>query len=149
MCPVDRSARPARGRAVRLLLEALEDRLVPAVFTVNTTADDLTANSAFSLREAIRTVNNGNTSGLSAAEMAQISGTLGSNDTIQFNLPAGPQTLTLTRGVLNLTRNVSVTGPGSATLTVSGNNAARAFQIGGSSQNLSLVVSISGLAVTA
>src|SRR5262249_49884300 len=64
-----------------------------------------------------------------SAERAQISGTLGSNDTIQFSLPSGPQTITLTGGALNLTRNVTVTGPGAANLTLSGNHANRVFRV--------------------
>src|SRR5215470_10792583 len=84
------------GRRCVLRLEALEDRLAPAVLTVNTLADETTADNSLSLREAVRVVNSGSTSGLSSAELAQVSGTLGSNDTIQFNLPSGPQTLTLT-----------------------------------------------------
>src|SRR5437870_718980 len=130
-----RSEAPRRGKRLPgrrcvLRLEALENRLVPAVLTVNTLADETTADNYLSLREAADVVNSGSTSGLSSAELAQVSGTLGSNDTIQFSLPSGPQTLTLTRGTLNLTRNVTVTGPGATSLTISGNNTGRVFLVG-------------------
>src|ERR1051326_1398910 len=71
------------GRRSVPRLEALENRLAPAVLTVNTLADQVTANNFLSLREAVGVVNSGSTSGLSTAERAQVSGTLGSNDTIQ------------------------------------------------------------------
>jgi CSLREA domain-containing protein len=66
-------------------LEPLEGRLAPAVLTVNTLADETTADNFLSLREAITVVDNPGTYGsLSTAEQAQISGTLRQNDTIQF-----------------------------------------------------------------
>jgi hypothetical protein len=131
-----------------LLLEVLEDRLAPALLTVNTLADETTADNYLSLREAVGVVNSGSTSGLSSAELAQVSGALGSNDTIQFSLPSGPQTLTLTGSALNLTHSVTITGPGASSLTLSGNNTDRVFLVGQIfSQNLSLVVSLSGLTV--
>ena len=37
---------------------------------------------------------------LSVSESAQVSGTLGQNDSIQFNLPSGSQTISLTGGAL-------------------------------------------------
>src|SRR6188768_1032237 len=58
---LDRSPRPRRAAptAFRPRLEFLEDRAVPATFTVNTTLDDVTpANGKFSLREAIGKANN-------------------------------------------------------------------------------------------
>src|SRR4051812_3895417 len=114
-----RGQRPP-GRRCLPRLEALEDRLVPAVLTVNTLADQATADNALSLREAVAAVNSGSTSALNTAEQMQVAGTLGSNDTIQFDPGLAGGTLTLTGGALNLTRNVSVTGPGAAGLTLSG-----------------------------
>src|SRR5262245_10475228 len=117
-----RGQRPP-GRRFVLRLEALEDRLAPAVLTVNTLADETTpADNLLSLREAV-------------AQAA-------SNDTIQFDPGLNGGTITLTGGALNLTRNVTVTGPGAASLTLSGNNADRVFQVG-----QGITVSLSGLTV--
>src|SRR5438552_8139498 len=106
-----RSEAPRRGKRLPgrrcvLRLEALENRLAPAVLTVNTLADKTTADNSLSLREAVGVVNGGSTSGLSTAERAQVSGTLGSNDTIQFDPSLSGGTLTLTGGALSLSRNV-------------------------------------------
>src|SRR5438094_6493763 len=96
-----RGQRPP-GRRFVLWLEALENRLAPAVLTVNTLADQTTADNSLSLREAVGAVNSGSTGSLSTAERAQVSGTLGSNDTIQFDPSLSGGTLTLTGGALNL-----------------------------------------------
>ena len=72
---------PARCRPA---IEALEARLAPAVLTVNTWQDDSNQDHYLSLREAIETVDLGNMSNLDSAQVSQISGTLGKNDTIQF-----------------------------------------------------------------
>src|SRR3954454_9091896 len=49
---------PARRRSTRLFLEALEERAVPATFTVNTLADTIDNNpNITSLREAVRAAN--------------------------------------------------------------------------------------------
>ena len=85
-------------------LETLENRLAPAVLTVNSLLDNTTSDSNLTLREAILVVDGTLGRSLTAGESAQVSGTLGSNDTIQFNLPAGPQTITLTSGASPLPR---------------------------------------------
>src|SRR5438132_3988281 len=142
-----RAEHSARPRFVPRL-EALEGRLAPAVLTVNTLADQTTADNFLSLREAVGVVDAGSTAGLSSAELAQISGTLGSNDTIQFRLPSGPQTITLT-GALDITNPVTVKGTGAGSLTISGNNLDRVFVVGQIFlQNLALGVAISDLTVS-
>src|SRR4051812_19315986 len=97
--------RRARRSPFRPALEPLEHRLAPAVLTVNSTADNTTSDSALTLREALAVVNGNLGRSLSTAEKAQVSGTLGSNDTVQFGLPSGPQTITLTGGTLTITKN--------------------------------------------
>src|SRR5437764_118045 len=69
----------------RPLLEALEDRLAPAVITVTTAADDLTPHDGtVSLREAITAINAGND--LRDPDItAHSQGTFGASDTIKFN----------------------------------------------------------------
>ena len=62
-------------------------------------------------------------------------------DSITFTLP-NPSTITLTTGELTIGRNLTITGPGAAALTVSGNNASRVFNVTGGT------AVISGLTVT-
>jgi hypothetical protein len=135
-----RKRRSPRGRFIPRL-ELLEGRLAPAVLIVNTSADETTPDSLLSLREAISVVNTQTTSGLSAAELNQISGTLGSNDTIQFDPSLNGQTITLTMGVLGIGNNVAIMGPGPNTLTISGNNTSQVFMVNHS------IVSLSGLTI--
>ena len=103
--PATRPIRKTADRS-RLNLEALEDRVVPATFTVNNLLDD---GSAGSLRWAV----------------AQANATAGA-DTISFS--SGFNTariITLTGGVLTLTDTATTTidGPGANLLSISGNNA--------------------------
>jgi predicted outer membrane repeat protein len=143
-----RPATPIRRRpAFRPTLETLEQRQAPAVLTVNSLADNTSADSGLTLREAIMVVDGTLGHSLSSAEKAQVSGSLGSNDSIQFSLPSGSQTITLTGGALSITRPMSIVGPGPGVLTINGNNADRIFAIG-TSPNLSLVAAISGLTIT-
>lgn len=124
-------------------LEVLEGRLTPAVLTVNTLADETAADNVLSLREAIAVVDSGSAAGLSSAELAQISGTLGQNDTIQFAPSLAGGTITLTAGRLAITQNLAIVGPGANQLTISGNAASRIFDISGTT-----TVSIRGLTLT-
>src|SRR6516165_6658492 len=82
---VKRRYRPP-GRPLEL--ERVEDRLLLAVITVNTTVDENSqSDSTLSLREAIE-VSNGTLpiNSLSSAEQSQVSGALSSPNTIAFNL---------------------------------------------------------------
>src|SRR5262249_47052198 len=119
-----------------------------AVLTVNSVADNTTADNVLTLREAILSVDGTLGRALTAGEQAQVSGTLGTNNVIQFSLPAGPQTITLTGGGLSITKAVTINGPGASLLTVSGNNAGRVFIVGQIwSRNLSLNAAINGLTI--
>src|SRR5437016_1716591 len=135
--------RPGGRQSFVPRLEVLEDRWAPAVLTVNTLADETAADNTLSLREAISVVNSGSTAGLSSAEQAQVSGTLGQNDTIQFAASLAGGTITLTNGQLTITRDVTIAGLGASQLTISGNAASRIFDISGSA-----TVSIAGLTLT-
>ncbi len=147
--PRHRATTVHRRPSIRPALEMLEDRYAPAVLTVNSLADTTTAGSALTLREAIMTVDGTLGRSLNAAEQAQVTGTLGTNDTIQFSLPAGAQTITLTGGALNITKPVAINGPGAANLTINGNSLDRDFLVGQIwSQKLSLVASINGLTIS-
>jgi hypothetical protein len=116
-----RSRQPSRRwRAPRL--EWLEDRLAPAVLTVNSNADNTTDTSHLNLREAILASEGNYTP--TGAQLSQISGALGTrNDTIQFDKSTmNGQTITLTTSQTNN----SVFGPpvflisGSETLVIDG-----------------------------
>ena len=65
-------------------------------------------------------------------------------DTINFNLPAGPQTIMLLGGEILITDAVTINGPGSNLLTVNGNAVSRVFHIARNQ----IFVTISGLTVT-
>ena len=102
-----RKARPVVTRAPRrprahLTLEILEDRLAPATLTVNSTADNTTADNSLTLRESVLLVDAGGNAtaalgrSLTAGEAGQIKGTFGSNDTIQFDPGLAGQTIALT-----------------------------------------------------
>ncbi|HEY8601520.1 MAG TPA: S-layer homology domain-containing protein [Thermomicrobiales bacterium] len=63
---------------------------------------------------------------------------------IDFDLAAmGGNTITLTSGELAIDRNLPITGPGSALLTISGNNASRVFNLAASTD-----VEISGITIS-
>jgi hypothetical protein len=143
-------ARPPAGRRPRCrpALEALERRLAPAVLTVDSPADNTAPDDVLTLREAVALVDGTLGRSLTLAEQAQVGGRLGSGDTIQFSLPPGPQTITLTGGELDLTRPVAINGPGAANLTIDGNHLGRVFTVGHIwSVTPGLVVSLSGLTV--
>ncbi len=121
-------SRPMRKEPhwVRLALEALEDRIVPANYLVTNTNDT----GAGSLRDAV----------------AQANSNLGA-DTITFDTTgvfATPQTITLTSGAITFTDTAltTITGP-AANVTVSGGNTQQVFWL-----NAGTAASISGLKVT-
>ena len=118
-----RARRPLPGTTTSsrvLCTERLEDRSMLAVLTVNVTTDTSLndANTDLSLREAIQVVNNGSLTGLSVGtERGRVTGTLGSNDTIQFTSGLSG-TIGLSLGELMITRPVTIIGPGGNILTI-------------------------------
>src|SRR5215813_9583702 len=89
--------KPARAR---LGLESLDARIVPSTFQVTTLADG----GAGSLRAAVAQAN-----------------THPGADTVVFDSGL-TGTIALTGGELDITGDLTITGPGAAKLTVSGNN---------------------------
>src|SRR5579875_644849 len=115
-----------RGETVRLRrrasfvprLEALEDRLCLSTLTVTNTNDS----GAGSLRAALAAAQNG--------------------DTINFAPSLEGQTIALTSGQVNITKNITITGLGANELTVSGSGSSRVFDV-----SSGVTASISGLTI--
>jgi hypothetical protein len=117
-CRPRRHDRTLRARFVPRL-EALEERTVPSTLTVTSTADS----GAGSLRAEIAAAHSG--------------------DTINFAPSLAGQTITLTSGELDITKNLDIEGPGADQLTVSGNDASRIFDI-----SEGVTATIAGLTLT-
>src|SRR2546423_1748951 len=107
-------------RVTRPVMEKMEVRTLLATVVVNTLADETTANSTTSLREAISKALAG--------------------DTISFSSPL-TGTITLSKGQLRIGKNLKITGPGASKIAVSGNNASRIFFLSAGN------ISISGLTI--
>src|SRR5262249_49352934 len=114
-----------------------EDRLAPAVLTVNTTGDGNDP-SVLSLRQAIQAVDSQSLAALSPQQQQQVSGNLGDNDQIQFApgltgiiLLQGdsPDWTGQGGGDLDITQPVMITGPGAANLTIDAQGQSRVFAI--------------------
>jgi hypothetical protein len=148
------SARGAKAKQRRTTpwgrpaVELLEDRLAPATLTVNSVADNTQADAFLTLREGLLLVDNGGNAmaalgrSLTAGESAQISGTFGSNDTIQFDPSLSGQTITLGSTLPQLTANLNLTGPGASQLAVSGSFAVQVLNIAAG-----VTAQVSGLAI--
>jgi predicted outer membrane repeat protein len=84
---------------------------------------------------------------LDAAELAQVdtSTPLGTNDTIAFDPQVfnAAQAITLNGSELQLTANLTITGPGANLLSISGNNASQVFTV-----HSGITATISGLTLT-
>lgn len=100
-------------------------------FTVTSTADIVNPNDGvLTLREAI-------------AQANMFAGA----DAINFDLPDGPQIITLTSGELKITDNLTIHGLGANRLTISGNNISRVFNVDNSSDSTQIQVAIEGLTI--
>ncbi|HVC97858.1 MAG TPA: choice-of-anchor Q domain-containing protein, partial [Pirellulales bacterium] len=128
-----RDKRQAFRQTFKPWLEALEDRLALATLIVNNVADNATDTIHLTLREAITLVNNGgNLNSLGQLSMptgwqSQITGTFGTNDTIQFQGGlSGVIDLSTSeggQGGLSLSENVKIDGTG-ASIAIEGGNTA-------------------------
>ena len=121
-----------------LELEVLETRQVPAVLTVNSVADNVTADDGFvTLREAITAANNDGLTDLGE----QAAGA----DTIVFdsNVFNTPQTIQLNSGQLGISSELTISGTGADQLTVDAQGNSRVLQVSGSGDAI-----ISGLTIT-
>jgi len=118
-------ARPLALRA-RLRLQSLEERAVPATYTVNTTTD---------------TASGTGTSGSLRYVIGLANGNAGA-DSIVFDpsvfASAATITLNSTLGQLAVTDSLNITGPGSNIVTVSGGGSVRVFDVDGTSSSAGL-----------
>ncbi len=115
------SAVNRRPRATfRPRLEALEGRDVPSTLTVTNNLDNY---SVGSLRADIAAAKN--------------------NDTIVFAPSLHGQTITLVNGDLDVTKNLTIQGPGAGQLTVSGGGTSRVFDVAAKTK-----VVLSGLTIS-
>jgi VCBS repeat-containing protein len=113
-------------------------RLIAALALVLTLAG-LNTHTA---RAASQTVTNTNDAG--AGSLRQAIADAASGDTITFNLSGCPCTITLASQLV-IDKTLTITGPGASTLTISGNNAVRAFSVpAGGNLNLSGVTIANG-----
>jgi hypothetical protein len=110
------ASRKSRPR-FRPRLEVLEGRLVPTILVVTTPADS----GPGSLRAEIAAANSG--------------------DSIAFDAGLNGKAITLSSGELQINKDLSITGLGANSLTVSGNHASRVFHI------IAGTVSLSGLTI--
>jgi hypothetical protein len=132
---------PRKRPSFRPQLETLEDRWLPSTLTVNTAADANPPADTLSLREAINVVNTQSEAGLSPAQQAQISGTLGSNDTIVFDPSLAGIALDSGSGQLVINKSLTIQGPVAPQAPVTiygGNSASRIFEIDGPSTQVAL-----------
>ena len=114
---------------MKLRCTQLEPREMPAVITVTSNLDNLFSDNDITLREAIRVVNQGNTNTLSANEKTFVTGTLGTNDTIQFANVLNGATITVgSPGTLFIAKPVTLQGP-SNLITLDGANTVRLLDI--------------------
>ncbi len=128
-------SRRTRQGGTSCWLERLEDRIVPAIITVTSIADDLIVNGQVTLREAIQAANtNSRVDGSTAGSGA---------DTIQFAAGLAGQTITLGGTQLQITSPLTINGLGATQLSISGNNTSRIFEVLADNS-----VTISGLTLT-
>src|SRR5262249_24692103 len=105
-----------------------------ATITVTSAAENTTVDGAVTLREAMTSINNG--ADLTADVTANRTGTYGTSDTINFNIPgAGVHTITLTSVLPSITKSVLIDGysqPGASVNTLPvGDNAVLPIEING------------------
>ena len=101
-----------------------------ATITVNTTDDELNSDGDCSLREAITAANTN--AGVDGCPAGQAGPTI---DVITFGVTG---TITLTGGILTITDDLAINGPGAANLTISGGGTVRVLSLEVASKTLSL-----------
>jgi hypothetical protein len=109
-------------RRGRTAVESLELRSMLSAITVNSAADNLTADSLMTLREAIIQANEN--AGADSIIFGDGSGLGGTNFTDEVT-----DTIMLSLGELKISETVTISGLSATRLVISGNNASRVFSI--------------------
>src|SRR3954468_2302278 len=145
-------ARSVPGRA-RPRLELLEDRCVPATLTVNTLADNATADSYLSMHEAVALIQNGGDANaalsraLTSGESNQVDAiqVFGSGDTVLFDNAIAGGTIYLSQGdttfgpsAFAITTLLTIDG-GSQGITLSGGGTQADYRLFYTTTYLSLI----------
>jgi hypothetical protein len=125
----------------RLELEALEAREVPALITVTNLTDLVQTGDGISIREALNSIN----SGSAVNADVTFTGTFGTEDEVRFDPDVTGTINTTTQ--LDITRAVTVTGPGLATLALNNTGAAGANSRVLNVNSAGAVVTVSGLTI--
>ncbi|MCX7422153.1 MAG: hypothetical protein NT013_21785 [Planctomycetia bacterium] len=118
-------------------MERLEDRIVPAIIMVTSVADNQIVDGQVTLREAIKAAN---------TDLSVDGSTAGSGaDTIQFAAGLAGQMIALGGTQLTINSALTINGPGSSQLTISGTNQSRIFDVAaGSTATISGLTLING-----
>jgi hypothetical protein len=119
-----------KQRGLRPRLEPLEGRALLSTLTVTNTLDSGIGSLRYEIAQAETEKHHGG-----KAPPA--------NDTIVFAPSLAGQTITLTSGELDITTGLTIQGPGTGQLTISGGNNSRVFEV-----NASAPVVLSGLTIS-
>jgi hypothetical protein len=115
-------------------------RVLTAAFQANANYNAVPDTEDHIVCTAAPVVNNNNDSGSGSLRQAVIDACDGATVTFAAGL-ASP--ITLTTGLIDIGKNLTITGPGANVLTVSGNNASKIFRVNGA-----FTVTISGLTIS-
>lgn len=132
-----------------LSFERLEDRTLLAVLTVNTVADNETADAFLTLSEALAVIEDGNLADgvsllgnrmLTAGEAAQVNLTqaLGTNDTVQFAASTNGTEFDLILGEFSIVKDVEIQGNGASQTIIDAQLNSRIFNVSGVGTDLTL-----------
>lgn len=118
------------------MVSPLEPRVMLSAVTVNTSADNTTADNFLSLREAVALLNAGGNANaafgraLTTQEALQVNTTeaFGTNDTVRFASSTNGNAIVLGGTQIDITRTMAIIGNGGGNTVVDGNQQSRIFE---------------------